>query len=171
MYVSFYIACFLLSAIIAGSNSKHHIKLQSGDRPPRTCLYGNSTHPGGSKFRPGPCTICHCPKRGGRPNCVIEDCKYDPDCVKYVKSPDSLCCDICIEHGCWNSDGHVYKPGEIVSRMSCTTCRCPEGGGRIECSRVTCPEVTCVDPVREPGSCCSTCPNGKSVLYMLLYQC
>jgi len=127
----------------------------------KSCIYGNATYPGGSRFRPDPCTICHCPKHGGRPDCVIEDCKYEPDCVKYVKSPESLCCDICIEHGCRDGDDHVYKPGEVVSRISCTRCICPKGGGRIECGHVPCPEINCVDPIYEPGGCCLMCPRGK----------
>lgn len=123
------------------------------------CMYNNMTYPAGTHFRPDPCTYCHCPKRGGRAQCAIEDCFWDPSCVRYHRDSNE-CCGQCVQHGCRHSDGKIYNPETVVSETSCEQCVCPPGGGMTICTAIRCPRATCVDPIRDPGDCCYRCPNG-----------
>lgn len=124
-----------------------------------TCQYGNDTYAAGERFRPDPCTSCHCPRHGGRALCTIQDCLWEPHCLRRHRRPDE-CCGSCLEHGCLHSDGRVYPRGATISETKCDRCVCPEDGGPSACSKVKCPEVHCVRPVVDPEQCCPSCPNG-----------
>lgn len=126
------------------------------------CRYGNETHQAGERFRPDPCTSCHCPRHGGRALCTIQDCMWEPHCLRRDKRPDE-CCGSCLEQGCLHSDGQVYPRGATILDSTCERCVCPEEGGPSICrQKFTCPDVHCVDMVTEPDSCCPSCPNGEN---------
>ncbi len=127
-----------------------------------TCIHGNMTYIAGEHFKPSPCTFCHCPRRGGRARCAVQDCMYEPNCLRFEKKTESDCCGACVEVGCLHSDGKVYAPGAVVSASECGQCYCPKGGGRVVCENAGCPDARCVDAVQETGECCPHCPNGKS---------
>ena len=125
------------------------------------CQYGNSTYQAGEKFRPDTCTVCHCPRHGGRALCTIQDCLWEPHCLRRHKKSDE-CCGSCLEQGCLHSDGKVYSLGATVKETKCERCVCPTEGGPTTCTqKVICPEIHCVDPVTDPESCCPSCPNGS----------
>lgn len=124
------------------------------------CQYGNSTYQAGEKFRPDSCTVCHCPRHGGRALCTIQDCLWEPHCLRRHKKADE-CCGSCLEQGCLHSDGRVYPLGATVLETICERCVCPTEGGPTTCTqKFVCPEIHCVDPVTDPASCCPSCPNG-----------
>lgn len=126
------------------------------------CRYGNSTYEAGEKFRPDSCTACHCPRHGGRALCTIQDCLWEPHCLRRHKRADE-CCGSCLEQGCLHSDGTVYSLGATVTETNCERCVCPAEGGPTTCTqKFTCPDIHCVDSVTQPGSCCPSCPNGNN---------
>ena len=55
----------------------------------------------------------------------------------------------------------IYHPGAVISAAQCERCFCPDDGGRIQCKKIPCPDLTCVDPVHDEGHCCPRCPNGR----------
>ncbi|KAK2174801.1 hypothetical protein NP493_776g01006 [Ridgeia piscesae] len=121
------------------------------------CVYEKKVYRPGRRFKPNACTTCHCPKRGGRTRCSIEDCREQPNCLQFAKSPK--CCPACLRYGCLHSDGKVYQPGTVVSVNQCSKCVCPTTGGRTICTNVPCPRLHCVDAVADPGQCCRKCIN------------
>ena len=130
------------------------------------CVYDNATYEAGEKFRPDACTYCLCPRHGGRPQCAIQDCQQEPDCVQ-MRKDEGDCCGTCLVYGCLHAgDGHLYFPGAPVSDTPCERCHCDEHGRRMICMpKVECERPRCVDAVRQDGDCCYTCPNGE--LYVL----
>ena len=158
MSMSHILCCGMIIFTIIGADARN---VKKNPEALDFCVYNKQAYQAGTSFRPDACTFCHCPRDSERPDCAIEDCKYEPNCVKYAKTSESSCCDVCVERGCQDSNGAVYKPGEVVSVTPCITCTCPKEGGRIECSHVVCPAITCVDPKMERDGCCMNCPNGK----------
>ena len=124
------------------------------------CAYNNQTYKAGRRFQPDPCTHCHCPRHGGRVQCFIQDCKHLANCIHYTKRPDQ-CCGICQQVGCKHTNGRSYMPGEVVNLGPCEKCKCPLTGGILQCDKVLCPQVACVNPVKQEGDCCETCPTGE----------
>ncbi|XP_046551931.1 von Willebrand factor C domain-containing protein 2-like [Haliotis rubra] len=129
-----------------------------------TCQYRNVTYAARQTFKPDPCTFCKCPRGGGEARCAIMDCKWEPHCLKFATDHD-VCCPTCLHYGCLHSDGKVYEVGSVVSRGNCSTCYCPESGGRTVCEVTQCPRPRCVDHVVREGTCCPSCPNGHNCQY------
>lgn len=128
------------------------------------CAYGNQTYPVGERFRPDQCTVCHCSRHGGaRPLCTIQDCLWDPHCLRRHRRPGE-CCGSCLEQGCLHAaDGKVYPLGATITETNCESCVCPRDGGPTVCTqKAICPEVHCVDPVTDPDTCCRKCINGNN---------
>ena len=59
-------------------------------------------------------------------------------------------------HSCMSLDGHFMQDGEMWYD-GCRRCFCYEG--HEWCSLITCPPLTCRNPVMRPGDCCPTCPG------------
>ncbi|CAH1794780.1 unnamed protein product [Owenia fusiformis] len=129
--------------------------------PEHVCLYENKTYHAGEKFRPDSCTFCHCPRHGGEARCAVQDCFFNPSCIKFDNDPNE-CCQRCLEYGCQHHDGKFYPPGAVISNSPCETCRCPRNGGRTQCIKQGCPPVLCVDAIHKDGECCPICPNGPN---------
>ncbi|XP_046570223.1 von Willebrand factor C domain-containing protein 2-like isoform X2 [Haliotis rubra] len=55
--------------------------------------------------------------------------------------------------------GKYYKLGEHFKPTPCERCFCG-ASGRAACVYVDCVLALCVDAVKQPDQCCSTCPNG-----------
>ncbi|XP_046560513.1 von Willebrand factor C domain-containing protein 2-like [Haliotis rubra] len=55
--------------------------------------------------------------------------------------------------------GKYYKIGEHFKPTPCERCFCG-ASGRAACVYVDCVLALCVDAVKQPDQCCSTCPNG-----------
>ncbi|XP_070576623.1 kielin/chordin-like protein [Ptychodera flava] len=66
------------------------------------------------------------------------------------------CCDMC--DGC-TYNGVTYTTGETFSdpRERCKECTCQDGF--VECSSITCDDVTCSHPITRPGDCCPVCED------------
>ena len=151
--------------VINESDNKYQRRDHKGDRRARilprhnACAYENKTYPAGKRFRPDPCTHCHCPRHGGRVQCFIKDCRHLTNCIDIRKRPGQ-CCGTCGQVGCQHSNGKTYMPGEMVRLGPCEACQCPLSGGKLECDRLECSPANCVNPVRRKGECCETCPRG-----------
>ncbi|KAK6188595.1 hypothetical protein SNE40_004740 [Patella caerulea] len=61
--------------------------------------------------------------------------------------------------GCMHN-GKMYKDGEKTTSNPCSPCFC--NSGFMACLAIDCMMPNCVDPVRKPDQCCSTCPNGAN---------
>uniref|UniRef100_H2YY75 Chordin n=1 Tax=Ciona savignyi TaxID=51511 RepID=H2YY75_CIOSA len=69
----------------------------------------------------------------------------------------------------YGGDGKTYATGswwhpyfKRFGHIACVNCTC-QPDGEIVCSKITCPAVTCSNPVkRNSGDCCKTCPVGRS---------
>ena len=151
----------LAGLVIISASCISGVPLEHHGKDTHLCLYENKTYKAGEKFRPDPCTFCHCPHHGGRVLCAIQDCQWEPNCVRKKPSEDG-CCSTCLEYGCKHRDGKIYHPREPVSVTPCEECFCPPAGGAVECIRADCPQTpNCVNPVQKEGDCCPTCPDGK----------
>ncbi|KAK6188596.1 hypothetical protein SNE40_004741 [Patella caerulea] len=62
--------------------------------------------------------------------------------------------------GCLHN-GKMYKEGEKVSTDPCSPCFCSTDG-LMSCMVVDCITPSCVDSIKSPNHCCSTCPNGAN---------
>ncbi|CAL1545117.1 unnamed protein product [Lymnaea stagnalis] len=131
------------------------------------CEYDGRLYMSGTKFKAKACTSCHCPRGGGMPNCVIEECAPDPHCIKF-DNQSGECCPVCQERGCRHSDGQLFQQGEVIRNEACVRCYCPLGGGDPICDVTSCPLSQCVDPVKVPGVCCPICPKGPNCQIGLL---
>ena len=126
-----------------------------------SCIHNNQTYIAGQKFKPDPCTSCHC-RDDGRTLCSIMDCLFETNCIEYAKEPN-VCCQRCVRRGCQHADGRIYLPGQEVRVTACEYCFCPPTGGRVECVKASCPRLVCVDAVQKDGACCPRCPHGRSL--------
>jgi len=131
------------------------------------CEYEGQLYVAGAKFKPDPCSKCHCPWKGGEVRCTVADCLQDDHCIQWGNTTKG-CCPECEERGCRFSDGRVVAQGEIIKKEPCVRCYCPVGGGNPVCDVTSCPLSQCVDPVYVPGVCCPTCPNGPNCQIGLL---
>lgn len=86
------------------------------------CSYNNQTYESGDKFQPDACTFCHCPKHNNRVQCSIQDCKFQPNCVRYGKLNSKDCCGQCVEIGCKYTDSRLYRPNEVILDTNCERC-------------------------------------------------
>ncbi|XP_071101926.1 von Willebrand factor C domain-containing protein 2-like [Haliotis cracherodii] len=55
--------------------------------------------------------------------------------------------------------GKYYKMGQHFSPTPCERCFCGPSGQAV-CAYMDCALALCVDAVKQPDQCCSTCPNG-----------
>ncbi|XP_060698750.1 kielin/chordin-like protein isoform X3 [Hemiscyllium ocellatum] len=60
-------------------------------------------------------------------------------------------------HGC-SYKGQPFQNGDSFLADTCTSCVCLNGA--VSCAPVQCQALSCEDPVKRPGSCCSECPHG-----------
>ncbi|XP_046560511.1 von Willebrand factor C domain-containing protein 2-like [Haliotis rubra] len=61
-------------------------------------------------------------------------------------------------NACLNN-GKYYMVGESFRPTPCEQCFCA-AAGRPACISIDCAVAMCVDAVKSPNQCCSTCPNG-----------
>ncbi|XP_072553076.1 fibulin-2-like [Salminus brasiliensis] len=106
----------------------------------------------------------------GQKDCTGVDCPVLDHCIEEVLE-EGACCATCLRQGC-TCEGYQYydcisagfKNGKVPEGESyfvdsgSTECSCPEGGGRIGCHFIPCPEVpaNCID-LSESTEGCSHC--------------
>lgn len=56
---------------------------------------------------------------------------------------------------CKDEDGRERRQREIWKKDLCTSCRCRRG--KVRCRVLTCPRLTCINPVVPEGECCAKC--------------
>ncbi|KAJ8385313.1 hypothetical protein AAFF_G00190290 [Aldrovandia affinis] len=107
----------------------------------------------------------HCQK-----DCTGVDCPVLDSCIEEVLE-SGACCASCVQTGC-TCEGYQYydcvnagfRNGKVPEGQSyfvdfgSTECSCPQGGGRISCHFIPCPEMpaNCID-VLEPSDGCTQC--------------
>ncbi|XP_056129358.1 fibulin-2 [Lampris incognitus] len=103
-------------------------------------------------------------------DCTGVDCPLLNNCIEEVLE-SGACCASCIQTGC-TCEGYQYydcvnagfKNGKVPEGESyfvdygSTECWCPEGGGRISCNFISCPDipVNCIEVI-EPTDGCMQC--------------
>ncbi|XP_008283008.1 chordin isoform X2 [Stegastes partitus] len=152
-------------------------------KDPHTCFFENQHHAHGSRWTPNydKCFSCSCQKRT-----VICDPVICPalTCSRTIQ-PDDKCCPVCDdrrdpkdmkaperveEHpeGCYfEGDQKMHAPGTTwhpfvppFGYIKCAVCTCKGSTGEVHCEKVTCPALTCSQPVRRnPSDCCKECPE------------
>ncbi|XP_034028657.1 fibulin-2-like isoform X2 [Thalassophryne amazonica] len=103
-------------------------------------------------------------------DCTGANCPVLENCIEMVvgKAP---CCPTCIQRGC-TCEGYQYydcvqagfQKGKVPEGESyfvdfgSTECSCPQGGGKITCHFIPCPEIpqNCID-VSQPADGCPQC--------------
>uniref|UniRef100_A0AAQ5ZTM4 Chordin n=1 Tax=Amphiprion ocellaris TaxID=80972 RepID=A0AAQ5ZTM4_AMPOC len=142
-------------------------------KDPHTCFFENQHHAHGSRWTPNydKCFSCSCQKRT-----VICDPVICPvlTCSRTIQ-PDDKCCPVCDgktvrDHpeGCYfEGDQKMHAPGTTwhpfvppFGYIKCAVCTCKGSTGEVHCEKVTCPALTCSQPVRRnPSDCCKECPE------------
>ncbi|KAG9269861.1 fibulin-2 [Astyanax mexicanus] len=95
----------------------------------------------------------------GQKDCTGVDCPVLDNCIKEVLEKGA-CCATCLQRGC-SCEGYQYydcvsagfKEGKVPEGQSylvdfgSTECSCPDGGGKIGCDFILCPEIpaNCID--------------------------
>uniref|UniRef100_A0AAQ6A4W7 Chordin n=1 Tax=Amphiprion ocellaris TaxID=80972 RepID=A0AAQ6A4W7_AMPOC len=133
-------------------------------KDPHTCFFENQHHAHGSRWTPNydKCFSCSCQKRT-----VICDPVICPvlTCSRTIQ-PDDKCCPVC--DGCYfEGDQKMHAPGTTwhpfvppFGYIKCAVCTCKGSTGEVHCEKVTCPALTCSQPVRRnPSDCCKECPE------------
>uniref|UniRef100_A0A0A9Z851 Cysteine-rich motor neuron 1 protein n=2 Tax=Lygus hesperus TaxID=30085 RepID=A0A0A9Z851_LYGHE len=125
----------------------------------RKCKHGYKTDKNG-------CTVCKCDycrpvdnckkkcPHGLQTNdkgCPICKCKQSPAINESIDKPTSTSC--ITEEGIPRDDGEVWFDG-------CRQCYCY--GGKEMCALVSCPKLTCSDPIASKNSCCPICPGNET---------
>ncbi|KAE8293657.1 Fibulin-2 [Larimichthys crocea] len=104
-------------------------------------------------------------------DCTGVDCpSVLPNCIESVLEKGA-CCPACIQRGCM-CEGYQYydciqagfQKGKVPEGESyfvdfgSTECSCPQGGGKISCHFIPCPEIpaTCID-ILQPADGCLQC--------------
>uniref|UniRef100_A0A671VZM9 Fibulin 2 n=1 Tax=Sparus aurata TaxID=8175 RepID=A0A671VZM9_SPAAU len=103
-------------------------------------------------------------------DCTGVDCPDMQDCIDTVL-PKGACCPTCTQRGC-TCEGYQYydciqagfQEGKVQAGESyfvdfgSTECSCPQGGGKISCRFIPCPEIppNCIDIV-QPADGCAQC--------------
>ncbi|XP_053565037.1 LOW QUALITY PROTEIN: chordin [Bombina bombina] len=152
-------------------------------KDPRACYFEGQLRAHGARWAPDydkKCSVCSCQKRT-----VICDPIMCPslNCTQQVQLSDQ-CCPICEEkkeikelkkperirvanEGCyfdgdrsWKAAGTRWHP--VVppfGLIKCAICTCKGSTGEVHCEKVTCPRLSCTNPVRaNPSDCCKQCP-------------
>ncbi|KAJ3602560.1 hypothetical protein NHX12_030312 [Muraenolepis orangiensis] len=103
-------------------------------------------------------------------DCTGVDCPTLSSCIQEVLE-SGACCPSCVRTGC-TCEGYQYydcvnagfQNGKVPEGdayfvdYGSTECSCPEGGGRISCHYISCPELpaNCIETT-EPGDACVQC--------------
>ncbi|KAG7520242.1 fibulin-2-like isoform X1 [Solea senegalensis] len=103
-------------------------------------------------------------------DCAGVDCPALQNCIETV-SEKGACCTTCKQRGC-TCEGYQYydcvragfRKGKVPERESyfvdfgSTECSCPQGGGKIGCRFIPCPEIppNCID-ILQPADGCMQC--------------
>ncbi|XP_041419135.1 chordin-like [Xenopus laevis] len=151
-------------------------------KDPRACSFEGQLRAHGSQWAPEydrKCSMCSCQKRT-----VICDPIVCPplNCSQPVQTSDQ-CCPVCEEkkemrevkktertrtsEGCffdgdrsWKAAGtrwHPFVPP--FGLIKCAICTCRGSTGEVHCEKVTCPKLSCTNPIRaNPSDCCKQCP-------------
>ncbi|XP_012818431.1 chordin isoform X2 [Xenopus tropicalis] len=152
-------------------------------KDPRACFFEGQLRAHGSRWAPDydrKCSVCSCQKRT-----VICDPIVCPplNCSQPVHLSDQ-CCPVCEEkkeirevkkterartanEGCffdgdrsWKAAGtrwHPFVPP--FGLIKCAICTCKGSTGEVHCEKVTCPRLSCTNPIRaNPSDCCKQCP-------------
>ncbi|XP_064096609.1 kielin/chordin-like protein [Macrobrachium nipponense] len=98
-----------------------------------------------------PCHTCLC-KRGSV-KCARRKCP-DLSCPVESQIPGE-CCPRCPTSHCLYEDKVYPHDARFTDPYTCQDCICQEG--RVECSVLLCPELSCPNQVRVNGSCCPIC--------------
>ncbi|XP_060734763.1 kielin/chordin-like protein isoform X1 [Tachysurus vachellii] len=114
------------------------------------CEHMGQEYDSGSTFTPptDPCLICTCLNEVV--SCQRKPCRQQ--CTHPVRYLD--CCPMC--DACLYEDVR-YTHTQIFTPPSnpCLHCTCVSGS--VTCTQVTCPVVTCHNPITPPGQCCPQC--------------
>uniref|UniRef100_UPI0037E927A5 fibulin-2-like n=1 Tax=Semicossyphus pulcher TaxID=241346 RepID=UPI0037E927A5 len=103
-------------------------------------------------------------------DCTGVDCPSMQDCLETVLEKGA-CCPTCTQKGC-TCEGYQYydcvkagfRRGKVPEGESyfvdfgSTECSCPQGGGKIGCHFIPCPEISpnCID-IQQPADGCPQC--------------
>uniref|UniRef100_A0A3Q4N7G8 Fibulin 2 n=1 Tax=Neolamprologus brichardi TaxID=32507 RepID=A0A3Q4N7G8_NEOBR len=103
-------------------------------------------------------------------DCTGVDCPVLQNCIENVLEKGA-CCPKCIQNGC-TCEGYQYydcvkagfRDGKVPEGKSyfvdfgSTECSCPQGGGKISCHFIPCPEISpnCID-ILQPADGCLQC--------------
>ncbi|KAG5274790.1 hypothetical protein AALO_G00140140 [Alosa alosa] len=106
----------------------------------------------------------------GQKDCTGVDCPELDNCIEESLDSDA-CCATCVQKGC-TCQGYQYydcvnagfRNGKVAEGESyfvdfgSTECACPEGGGRISCHFIPCPDIpaNCIE-LSEPADGCIQC--------------
>uniref|UniRef100_A0AAY4DFF8 Chordin n=1 Tax=Denticeps clupeoides TaxID=299321 RepID=A0AAY4DFF8_9TELE len=151
-------------------------------KDPLTCFFEGEHHTHGSHWTPqyNTCFNCSCQKRT-----VICDPVICPTLsCSHTIQPEHKCCPVCDERkeykdltipekldehseGCYfEGDQKMHAPGTSwhpfvppFGYIKCAVCTCKGDTGEVHCEKVTCPPLTCSQPIRRnPSDCCKECP-------------
>ncbi|XP_077582249.1 fibulin-2 [Stigmatopora nigra] len=100
-------------------------------------------------------------------DCTGVDCPVLQNCIESVLDTGT-CCPTCTQKGC-SCEGYQFydcvqegfRKGKVPEKKSyfvdfgSTECSCPEGGGKISCHYIECPEISpnCIDILPSPEGC------------------
>ncbi|KAM7411621.1 hypothetical protein PAMA_021553 [Pampus argenteus] len=103
-------------------------------------------------------------------DCTVVDCPVLQNCIETVLEKGA-CCPTCTQRGC-TCEGYQYydcvqagfRKGKVPQGESyfvdfgSTECSCPQGGGKISCHFIPCPEIppNCID-ILQPADGCPQC--------------
>ena len=103
-------------------------------------------------------------------DCTGVDCPDLQNCIETVLKKDA-CCPACTQRGC-TCEGYQYydciqagfQRGKVPEGESyfvdfgSTECLCPQGGGKISCQFIPCPEIppNCIE-ILQPADGCTQC--------------
>ncbi|KAI3356891.1 hypothetical protein L3Q82_003538 [Scortum barcoo] len=103
-------------------------------------------------------------------DCTGVDCPVLQNCIETVLE-NGACCPTCTQKGC-TCEGYQYydcvqagfQKGKVPAGESyfvdfgSTECSCPQGGGKISCHFIPCPEISpnCID-ISQPADGCPQC--------------
>ncbi|XP_035279890.1 cysteine-rich motor neuron 1 protein isoform X1 [Anguilla anguilla] len=106
-------------------------------------------------WKPNTCSSCVC--LDGKIRCFSESCPL-VGCVRPVLRKGQ-CCPYCLEdtaaRAVCHFNGKTYADEERWDIDSCTHCYCLQG--QTLCSTVSCPALSCHEPINVEGSCCPMC--------------
>ncbi|KAI3384435.1 hypothetical protein SNEBB_003336, partial [Seison nebaliae] len=132
-----------------------------------TCTSNSITYVYGQVFFKDECTKCYCNKKGTI-NCNDIKCAA-VSCATPIKIPGE-CCPVCGSH-CTHGQS-TYQVGSIFYQDKCTKCKCSQNG-KVQCSPIKCPVLSCAQPIQTEGICCDRCPhtcNMDGASYPVGYQ-